>query len=81
MFYRYLLTAAYLIAIQYYTKIGGKVAVSLIKYENIKGEDSCAASLVYKVSTHVFCYELTMCNLHNITMKCHSIFPVQEKRH
>ncbi|KAJ4771744.1 Anoctamin-like protein [Rhynchospora pubera] len=46
---RYLLTAAYLIAIQYYTRIGGKVAVALIKYENNQGEDSSAASLVYKV--------------------------------
>ncbi|KAJ1689369.1 hypothetical protein LUZ63_013524 [Rhynchospora breviuscula] len=46
---RYLLTAAYLIAIQYYTRIGGKVAVALIKYENNQGEDSTAASLVYKV--------------------------------
>ncbi|KAF3328321.1 anoctamin-like protein [Carex littledalei] len=46
---RYLLTAAYLIAIQYYTRIGGKVAVSLIKCENNQGEDSSAASLVYKV--------------------------------
>ncbi|KAJ3694971.1 hypothetical protein LUZ60_000348 [Juncus effusus] len=46
---RYLLTAVYLVAIQYYTRIGGKVSVSLIKYENNQGEESSAASLVYKV--------------------------------
>ncbi|KAL5227124.1 hypothetical protein ABZP36_015389 [Zizania latifolia] len=46
---RYLLTAAYLVAIQYYTRIGGKVSVILIKYENNQGEQSSADSLVYKV--------------------------------
>jgi anoctamin-10 len=46
---RYLLTAIYLVAIQYYTRIGGKVSVNLIKYENNQGEESSSASLVYKV--------------------------------
>ncbi|KAL6839833.1 hypothetical protein ACP4OV_029643 [Aristida adscensionis] len=46
---RYLLTAVYLVAIQYYTRIGGKVSVILIKYENNQGEESSSASLVYKV--------------------------------
>ncbi|KAK3165216.1 hypothetical protein QOZ80_1AG0030390 [Eleusine coracana subsp. coracana] len=46
---RYLLTAVYLVAIQYYTRIGGKVSVNLIKYENNQGEESSSASLVYKV--------------------------------
>ncbi|TVU35377.1 hypothetical protein EJB05_17264 [Eragrostis curvula] len=45
---RYLLTAVYLVAIQYYTRIGGKVSVILIKYENNQGEESSSASLVYK---------------------------------
>ncbi|AQK97737.1 Anoctamin-like protein [Zea mays] len=48
---RYLLTAVYLVAIQYYTRIGGKVSVNLIKYENNQGEESSSASLVYKVNT------------------------------
>ncbi|XP_072993599.1 anoctamin-like protein Os01g0706700 isoform X2 [Typha latifolia] len=46
---RYVLTAGYLFAIQYYTRIGGKLSVTLIKYENNQGEESSAASLVYKV--------------------------------
>lgn len=46
---KYVLTAAYLLAIQYYTKIGGKVSVILIKYENNQGQESSADSLVYKV--------------------------------
>uniref|UniRef100_A0A0D9V4Q8 Anoctamin transmembrane domain-containing protein n=1 Tax=Leersia perrieri TaxID=77586 RepID=A0A0D9V4Q8_9ORYZ len=45
---RYVLTALYLVAIQYYTRIGGKVSVILIKYENNQGEQSSADSLVYK---------------------------------
>ncbi|KAM0938245.1 putative anoctamin [Dioscorea sansibarensis] len=46
---KYAVTALYLLAIQYYTKLGGKVAVILIKYENNQGEESSADSLVYKV--------------------------------
>ncbi|MQM18161.1 hypothetical protein Taro_051148, partial [Colocasia esculenta] len=46
---KYALTAIYLLAIQYYTKIGGKVSVVLIKFEQNKGEESSADSLVYKV--------------------------------
>nr|CAB3478073.1 unnamed protein product [Digitaria exilis] len=46
---RYLLTAVYLVAIQYYTRIGGRVSVNMIKYENNQGEESSSASLVYKV--------------------------------
>ncbi|WVZ69111.1 hypothetical protein U9M48_017949 [Paspalum notatum var. saurae] len=46
---RYLLTAVYLVAIQYYTRVGGKVSVNMIKYENNQGEESSSASLVYKV--------------------------------
>jgi anoctamin-10 len=44
-----MLTAVYLVAIQYYTRIGGKVSVILIKHENNQGEESSSASLVYKV--------------------------------
>ncbi|XP_042477670.1 anoctamin-like protein Os01g0706700 [Macadamia integrifolia] len=43
------LTALYLFAIQYFTKIGGKVSVKLIKYENNKSTEYRADSLVYKV--------------------------------
>ncbi|OVA11742.1 Anoctamin/TMEM 16 [Macleaya cordata] len=43
------LTAIYLFAIQYLTKIGGKVSVKLIKYENNGSSESRADSLVYKV--------------------------------
>lgn len=46
-----MLTAIYLVAIQYYTRIGGKVSVILIKYENNQGEQSSADSLIYKVNT------------------------------
>ncbi|KAE8769791.1 Anoctamin-like protein [Hordeum vulgare] len=46
---RYVLTALYLVAIQYYTRIGVKVSVILIKYENNQGEQSSADSLIYKV--------------------------------
>ncbi|KAJ6794614.1 anoctamin-like protein isoform X1 [Iris pallida] len=46
---KYALTAVYLLAIQYYTKIGGKVSVILIRFENNQGEESSADSLVYKV--------------------------------
>lgn len=49
--FRYVLTALYLVAIQYYTRIGGKVSVILIKYENNQGEQSSADSLIYKVNT------------------------------
>ncbi|KAK1285278.1 hypothetical protein QJS10_CPB20g00496 [Acorus calamus] len=43
------LTALYLLAIQYYTKTGGKVSVMLIESESNSGMESRADSLVYKV--------------------------------
>ncbi|KAK1264474.1 Anoctamin-like protein [Acorus gramineus] len=43
------LTALYLLAIQYYTKTGGKVSVMLIESESNNGKESRADSLVYKV--------------------------------
>ncbi|XP_061356624.1 anoctamin-like protein At1g73020 [Gastrolobium bilobum] len=43
------LTAIYLFAIQYITKIGGKVSVKLIKSENNENTEKRADSLVYKV--------------------------------
>ncbi|MCL7036085.1 hypothetical protein MKW94_024605 [Papaver nudicaule] len=43
------LTAIYLFAIQYLTRLGGKVSVRLIKYENNGSSESRADSLVYKV--------------------------------
>eukprot|EP00268_Persea_americana_P033171 TRINITY_DN32910_c0_g1_i6.p1 TRINITY_DN32910_c0_g1~~TRINITY_DN32910_c0_g1_i6.p1 ORF type:complete len:658 (+),score=93.98 TRINITY_DN32910_c0_g1_i6:296-2269(+) len=46
---RYGLTALYLLVIQYYTRIGGKISVNLVRYENNKSSESSADSLVYKV--------------------------------
>ncbi|RDY01878.1 Anoctamin-like protein, partial [Mucuna pruriens] len=43
------LTAIYLFAIQYITKIGGKVSVKLIMHENNENTEKRADSLVYKV--------------------------------
>ncbi|KAI3979524.1 hypothetical protein MKX01_001716 [Papaver californicum] len=43
------LTAIYLFTIQYLTRIGGRVSVRLIKYENNGSSESRADSLVYKV--------------------------------
>ncbi|KAM7476033.1 hypothetical protein LguiB_023276 [Lonicera macranthoides] len=43
------LTAAYLFVIQYFTRVGGKISVSLIKYEKNKNIEYRARSLVYKV--------------------------------
>ncbi|KAK7255540.1 hypothetical protein RIF29_28953 [Crotalaria pallida] len=43
------LTAIYLFAIQYITKIGGKLSVKLIKYENNENTEKRSDSLVYKV--------------------------------
>ncbi|KAH1240222.1 Anoctamin-like protein [Glycine max] len=43
------LTAVYLFAIQYITKIGGKVSVKLIMNENNENTEKRADSLVYKV--------------------------------
>lgn len=43
------LTAVYLLAIQYFTRFGGKVSVKLIKYENNESTEYRADSLVYKV--------------------------------
>ncbi|KAJ8774096.1 hypothetical protein K2173_009527 [Erythroxylum novogranatense] len=46
---RFGLTAVYLVVIQYFTRIGGKVSVKLIQYENNDNREYCADSLVYKV--------------------------------
>lgn len=43
------LTAIYLLAIQYFTKIGGKISVKLIKHESNESTEYRADSLVYKV--------------------------------
>ncbi|XWS16255.1 hypothetical protein CRYUN_Cryun34aG0069300 [Craigia yunnanensis] len=43
------LTAVYLLAIQYFTRIGGKISIRLIKYENNENTEYRADSLVYKV--------------------------------
>ncbi|XP_028068673.1 anoctamin-like protein At1g73020 isoform X2 [Camellia sinensis] len=43
------LTVVYLFAIQYFNKIGGKISVRLIKYENNESTEYKADSLIYKV--------------------------------
>ncbi|GFZ04235.1 hypothetical protein Acr_16g0008590 [Actinidia rufa] len=43
------LTVVYLFAIQYFNKIGGKISVYLIKYENNESTEYSADSLIYKV--------------------------------
>ena len=42
------MTAVYLFAIQHFTRIGGKILVRLIKYENNETAEKRADSLVYK---------------------------------
>ncbi|KAL6568226.1 hypothetical protein OROHE_003910 [Orobanche hederae] len=46
---KFCLTAVYLLAIQYLTRMGGKVSVKLIKYEDNENVEYKANSLVYKV--------------------------------
>ncbi|XP_052182099.1 anoctamin-like protein Os01g0706700 isoform X2 [Diospyros lotus] len=46
---RFGLTALYLIAIQYFNKIGGKISVNLIKCEKNESTEYRADSLIYKV--------------------------------
>uniref|UniRef100_A0A251UUS9 Anoctamin transmembrane domain-containing protein n=1 Tax=Helianthus annuus TaxID=4232 RepID=A0A251UUS9_HELAN len=48
---RFGLTAIYLFAIQYFTQIGGKVSVKLIKREKNESSEYRANSLIYKVRT------------------------------
>lgn len=43
------LTTVYLFAIQFFTQLGGKISVKLIKYENNENTEKRADSLVYKV--------------------------------
>ncbi|GAB2293423.1 hypothetical protein Dimus_027623 [Dionaea muscipula] len=43
------LTAIYLLIIQYFTRIGGKISVNLIKDEKVENTEYRADSLVYKV--------------------------------
>ena len=52
--FRFGLTAVYLFAIQHFTRIGGKISVRLIKYENNETAEKRADSLVYKVLTRIF---------------------------
>ncbi|CAN4086906.1 unnamed protein product [Withania somnifera] len=46
---KFCLIAAYLFTIQYFNKIGGKISVKLVKYENNKNIERRADSWVYKV--------------------------------
>ncbi|KAH9611421.1 hypothetical protein KSS87_016012 [Heliosperma pusillum] len=43
------LTAVYLVILQYFTRIGGKISADLIKNENIENKEYRADSLVYKL--------------------------------
>lgn len=51
--FRFGLTAVYLFAIQHFTRVGGKISVMLIKYENNETAEKRADSLVYKVLTRI----------------------------
>ncbi|XP_022860420.1 anoctamin-like protein At1g73020 [Olea europaea var. sylvestris] len=48
-FLKFCLTAVYLLAIQYFTRMGGKISVKLVKCENNENVEYRARSLVYKV--------------------------------
>ncbi|CAM8978791.1 unnamed protein product [Rhodiola kirilowii] len=48
-FFRFGLTGAYLLAIQYFTRTGGRISVGLIKHESAENKEYQANSLVYKV--------------------------------
>ncbi|KAJ4823684.1 hypothetical protein Tsubulata_027685 [Turnera subulata] len=50
-FIKFGLTAIYLVLIQYFTKIGGKISMKLIQYENNENTEHQADSLVYKART------------------------------
>ena len=56
--FRFGLTAVYLLAIQYFTKIGGKISIRLIKYENNENTEYRADSLVYKVWLESGCHSV-----------------------
>ncbi|XP_075494187.1 anoctamin-like protein At1g73020 [Primulina tabacum] len=46
---KFCLTAVYIVAIQYFTRMGGKISMKLVKYENNENVEYSANSLVYKV--------------------------------
>lgn len=46
---KFSLTAVYLLVIQYFTRMGGKISVKLIKYEKYDTAENRTNSLVYKV--------------------------------
>ncbi|KZV31827.1 anoctamin-like protein-like [Dorcoceras hygrometricum] len=48
-FLKFCLTAGYLFSIQYFTRLGGKISVKLVKHENNENVEYRANSLVYKV--------------------------------
>ena len=51
--FRFGLTAVYLVLIQYFTKIGGKISMKLIQRENNENTENEADSLVYKVMSRL----------------------------
>jgi anoctamin-10 len=52
---KYVLTAIYLLIIQYLTRLGGKVSVKLINREINESVEYRANSLIYKVRKALFC--------------------------
>ncbi|XP_073147285.1 anoctamin-like protein At1g73020 [Henckelia pumila] len=48
-FLKFCLTVVYIVAIQYFTRMGAKLSVKLVRYENNENVEYSANSLVYKV--------------------------------
>jgi anoctamin-10 len=46
---RYILTGLYILAIQFFTKKGGQIAVKLTKSEKLRNNEAAANDLIYKV--------------------------------
>lgn len=59
---RFGLTAIYLLTIQYFTRMGGKISMKLIKYENYENAEHRANSLVYKVGRKKASHSLIVLN-------------------
>jgi len=46
---KYILTAVYILSIQYLTKVGGQVAIALTKSQQLANKEAAANSMIYKV--------------------------------
>lgn len=53
LFFRFGLTAFYILSIQHFTRVCGKISVKLIKHENNETTEKRADSLVYKVLARI----------------------------